>query len=153
MDRLVPSWTSLYSLYTFTGLRFPWISLFAYIIGFMGLTVLLLSPCLLSVCFSEWTRYPLPWLSVSKTTSPQCKFRCSVQRSRQKCKILIYAATQCSVTIVWRTCSQNLFFKENINFFFWEISGCIRLISLALFFLSVLLALLWCVSQSRKFAP
>ena len=144
---------SLYSLYTFTELRFPWISLFSYIIGFMGLTVLLLSPCLLSVCFSEWTRYPLPWLSVSKTTSPQCKFRCSVQRSRQKCKILIYAATQCSVTIVWRTCSQNLFFKENINFFFWEISGCIRLISLALFFLSVLLALLWCVSQSRKFAP
>ena len=142
---------SLYSLYTFTELRFPWISLFLYIIGFMGLTVLLLSPCLLSVCFSEWTRYPLPWLSVSKTTSPQCKFRCSVQRSRQKCKILIYAATQCSVTIVWRTCSQNLFFKENINFFFWEISGCIRLISLALFFLSVLLALLWCVSQSRKF--
>ena len=142
---------SLYSLYTFTELRFPWISLFSYIIGFMGLTVLLLSPCLLSVCFSEWTRYPLPWLSVSKTTSPQCKFRCSVQRSRQKCKILIYAATQCSVTIVWRTCSQNLFFKENINFFFWEISGCIRLISLALFFLSVLLALLWCVSQSRKF--
>ena len=144
---------SLYSLYTFIELRFPWISLFSYIIGFMGLTVLLLSPCLLSVCFSEWTRYPLPWLSVSKTTSPQCKFRCSVQRSRQKCKILIYAATQCSVTIVWRTCSQNLFFKENINFFFWEISGCIRLISLALFFLSVLLALLWCVSQSRKFAP
>ena len=142
---------SLYSLYTFTELRFPWISLFSYIIGFMGLTVLLLSPCLLSVCFSEWTRYPLPWLSVSKTTSPQCKFRCSVQRSRQKCKILIYAATQCSVTIVWRTCSQNLFFKENINFFFWEISGCIRLIFLALFFLSVLLALLWCVSQSRKF--
>ena len=142
---------SLYSLYTFTELRFPWISLFSYIIGFMGLTVLLLSPCLLSVCFSEWTRYPLPWLSVSKTTSPQCKFRCSVQRSRQKCKILIYAATQCSVTIVRRTCSQNLFFKENINFFFWEISGCIRLISLALFFLSVLLALLWCVSQSRKF--
>ena len=142
---------SLYSLYTFTELRFPWISLFSYIIGFMGLTVLLLSPCLLSVCFSEWTRYPLPWLSVSKTTSPQCKFRCSVQRSRQKCKILIYAATQCSVTIVWRTCSQNLFFKENINFFFWEISGCIRLISLALFFFSVLLALLWCVSQSRKF--
>ena len=142
---------SLYSLYTFTELRFPWISLFSYIIGFMGLIVLLLSPCLLSVCFSEWTRYPLPWLSVSKTTSPQCKFRCSVQRSRQKCKILIYAATQCSVTIVWRTCSQNLFFKENINFFFWEISGCIRLISLALFFLSVLLALLWCVSQSRKF--
>ena len=142
---------SLYSLYTFTELRFPWISLFSYIIGFMGLTVLLLSPCLLSVCFSEWTRYPLPWLSVSKTTSPQCKFRCSVQRSRQKCKILIYAATQCSVTIVWRTCFQNLFFKENINFFFWEISGCIRLISLALFFLSVLLALLWCVSQSRKF--
>ena len=143
---------SLYSLYTFTELRFPWISLFSYIIGFMGLTVLLLSPCLLSVCFSEWTRYPLPWLSVSKTTSPQCKFRCSVQRSRQKCKILIYAATQCSVTIVWRTCSQNLFFKENINFFFWEpSSGCIRLISLALFFLSVLLALLWCVSQSRKF--
>ena len=142
---------SLYSLYTFTELRFPWISLFSYIIGFMGLTVLLLSPCLLSVCFSEWTRYPLPWLSVSKTTSPQSKFRCSVQRSRQKCKILIYAATQCSVTIVWRTCSQNLFFKENINFFFWEISGCIRLISLALFFLSVLLALLWCVSQSRKF--
>ena len=142
---------SLYSLYTSTELRFPWISLFSYIIGFMGLTVLLLSPCLLSVCFSEWTRYPLPWLSVSKTTSPQCKFRCSVQRSRQKCKILIYAATQCSVTIVWRTCSQNLFFKENINFFFWEISGCIRLISLALFFLSVLLALLWCVSQSRKF--
>ena len=142
---------SLYSLYTFTELRFPWISLFSYIIGFMGLTVLLLSPCLLSVCFSEWTRYPLPWLSVSKTRSPQCKFRCSVQRSRQKCKILIYAATQCSVTIVWRTCSQNLFFKENINFFFWEISGCIRLISLALFFLSVLLALLWCVSQSRKF--
>ena len=125
---------SLYSLYTFTELRFPWISLFSYIIGFMGLTVLLLSPCLLSVCFSEWTRYHLPWLSVSKTTSPQCKFRCSVQRSRQKCKILIYAATQCSVTIVWRTCSQNLFFKENINFFFWEISGCIRLISLALFF-------------------
>ena len=142
---------SLYSLYTFTELRFPWISLFSYIIGFMGLTVLLLSPCLLSVCFSEWTRYPLPWLSVSKTTSPQCKFRCSVQCSRQKCKILIYAATQCSVTIVWRTCSQNLLFKENINFFFWEISGCIRLISLALFFLSVLLALLWCVSQSRKF--
>ena len=142
---------SLYSLYTFTELRFPWISLFSYIIGFMGLTVLLLSPCLLSVCFSEWTRYPLPWLSVSKTTSPQCKFRCSVQRSRQKCKILIYAATQCSVTIVWRTCSQNLFSKRS------SISSSERLVvafGLFLwpcFFFSVLLALLWCVSQSRKF--
>ena len=109
----------LYSLHTFTGLRFSWISLFSYIIGFTGLTVRLLSPCVLSVCLSDWTRYPLPWLSVSKTTSPQRKFRCSVQPLRPKSKVFIYSATQCSVVIVWRTCSQDRFFfskRTSISF-------------------------------------
>ena len=146
-----PGRLSLYSLYTFTGLRFSWISLFSYIIGFTGLTVRLLSPCLLSVCLSEWTRYPLPWLSVSKTTSPQRKFRCSVQPLRPKSKVFIYSATQCSVVIVWRTCSQDLFFFQREHQFLllrelWLQSAYF----LGLVF-PVLLALLWCVSQSRKF--
>ena len=82
---------SLCYLYTFTGLRPSWISLFSYILGFTGLTFRELSPCMLLLCLSEWTIFFLLWMSVSKRTSPQRKFRIrwSVQPLRPNCKILL----------------------------------------------------------------
>ena len=142
---------SLCYLYTFTGLRPSWISLFSYILGFTGLTFRELSPCMLLVCLSEWTIFFLLWMSVSKRTSPQRKFRIrwSVQPLRPNCKILL------SYTVFSGDCGELVpklifFSTENIDFLLWESGSRTQLVSLALFFQFVLLCFQF-VSQSRKF--
>ena len=106
---------SLYRWYTFTGLHSSWIFSLSYILGFTGPKFRELSPCLLLVCL--WTRYSLPSLSVSKTTSPQHKFRCSVQPLRPKCKILL------SHTVFSSDCGElvpKTFFSKRISISFSE---------------------------------